>query len=497
MDRGGLSILSDWLEQHPETRLVIIDTLNKIRPPKKRGADSYSEDYDALGEIQQFAMERGIAIMVIHHTRKSIGEYEIDEVAGTTGVSAAADSILMMRKSLNGDVLYATGRDVDTQELAIRFDKRDCQWEILGDAAEFAISKERQAIIEVLRESETPLTSKDIADSLNQKAGNVRFLLSQLARDGIIIRQSRGKYTIEKVTNNTNTTIVTNNANKLTNETLLAVVSDDNFTTNNQQTSQSVDSEAFVSDVSDVSDDDTQIEKVDEPEGEKNTQNAYEVNSDAESGDNIPKVKFVSEGDSIANKDLLVEKTIVANNGNIGNNQSIVTNVTEPENNGNNQEPRQDVDLDPDCYFVTDVPDENSIKTVEKNIEGDLNVDKPNPDVVSDISETSENKKEFSNGVKDDEIVTEKKDCGNNSEVTSMLPPEKIGNISNNNFTTEKDKHPLTDRLNEYLPRCPESFAKYIRKNLYENKLTLARAVEASSRMAHNDTAGAWRVLRI
>ena len=312
MDRGGLGILSDWLEQHKETRLVVIDTLNKIRPPKKRGADSYAEDYDALGELQKFAMERGVAIMVIHHTRKSVGEYEIDEISGTTGVSAAADSILMIRKTVNGEILYLTGRDVDTQELALKFDKNCCLWEILGDASEYAISKEREAIIAVLRECETPLASKEIADSLNQKAGNVRFLLSKMARDGVIVRQSRGKYTIDKVTNNANNANNTNITNKLTND-LLAVVSDGKNTANNCQATPPLTSEPtceFVSVVSEINKSST-AEDVSEVENEPEL--SLESNSDAGLGNDNRQEKIVSEENISTNKNLLATETNIAN----------------------------------------------------------------------------------------------------------------------------------------------------------------------------------------
>jgi hypothetical protein len=355
MDRGGLNVLSDWLEQHPETRLVVIDTLNKIRPPKKRGADSYAEDYDAIGGLQQFAMERGIAVMVLHHTRKSIGEYEIDEISGTTGVSAAADSILMIRKTLNGEVLYVTGRDVDTKELALHFDKRDCQWEILGDAAEYAISKERQAIIEVLRDSETPLASKEIADSLNQKVGNVRFLLSQLAKDGVIVRQSRGKYTIEKVTNNTNSTNNTNNANKLTND-LLAVVSVGKNATNICQSTSELASEAIVSDVSDVSDVGKRLFEEDVSEKKKEP----DISSDAGLGNNNLQEKIVSEENISTNKNLLAAETNITNNSTENKELLLVEDEKIANNSTNNSNENEKVDhplTDQLTEYLADCPD--------------------------------------------------------------------------------------------------------------------------------------------
>jgi RecA-family ATPase len=47
LDEGGADQLDEWLTDHPEARLVVIDTLAKIRKPA-RGANVYAEDYAAL-----------------------------------------------------------------------------------------------------------------------------------------------------------------------------------------------------------------------------------------------------------------------------------------------------------------------------------------------------------------------------------------------------------------------------------------------------------------
>jgi hypothetical protein len=253
LDKGGLDILGDWLDEHPGVRLVVIDTLEKIKPQNRRRASNiYSEDYDFTGTLQKFALSRGIALLVVHHTRKMQADYLVDELSGTTGISAGADCILMLRQKLDGHVLYRTGRDVEEGDFAVRRDK-DVGWLLLGDAKEFAVSEQRRAIIEVLRETDEPMAPKDIAEALQRESGNIRFLLSQMVRDGTINRLNRGKYVLDKITNNANIANNANNTNNANNPILLANVSDTKNTANNCEATPPQALEATCEFVSDVS----------------------------------------------------------------------------------------------------------------------------------------------------------------------------------------------------------------------------------------------------
>ena len=61
--------LTNFLSDHPETKFVIIDTLQKIRQLK---ADSYSYagDYATLTVLKQIADRFDLTILLVHHTRK-------------------------------------------------------------------------------------------------------------------------------------------------------------------------------------------------------------------------------------------------------------------------------------------------------------------------------------------------------------------------------------------------------------------------------------------
>src|SRR5215208_4631364 len=45
VDRGGIEDLHKWLDSHPETRLVVVDTLKRIRPHTTGRRGMYDDDY--------------------------------------------------------------------------------------------------------------------------------------------------------------------------------------------------------------------------------------------------------------------------------------------------------------------------------------------------------------------------------------------------------------------------------------------------------------------
>ena len=61
--------LDNYLREHPSTKLVIIDTLQKIRGDSGE-AYSYAADYKIVGQLKHFADKKGICLLLVHHTRK-------------------------------------------------------------------------------------------------------------------------------------------------------------------------------------------------------------------------------------------------------------------------------------------------------------------------------------------------------------------------------------------------------------------------------------------
>jgi hypothetical protein len=184
-DKGGLAALEKWLDKHPGTRLVVIDTWVKFRPPMPRGVNAYEFDSLHAGELAQLAAKYKIAIFVLHHCRKLDGQDPLDSVSGTLGLTGSADTIMVLRRERgqHDAALFVTGRDVDEQEIALSFDKNTFQWSVLGAADEYRVSRERSKVMDILRQS-GPMTPTALAPLIGKQAANTRQLLWRMERDG-------------------------------------------------------------------------------------------------------------------------------------------------------------------------------------------------------------------------------------------------------------------------------------------------------------------------
>lgn len=183
---GGAAHIAGWLANHPDARLVIIDTFQKLRGPVATNTNQYAADYEAAGEFKRLADLYGVAFVVVHHTRKATADDPLDMVSGTQGLSGAADSTCILRKQPGkaDAAMYIRGRDVPEADHALTFDAVTCTWTMLGDAGEYRLSEERREILDILRAADEPLPPRRIAEALNKKDGAVRKLLYTMVKAG-------------------------------------------------------------------------------------------------------------------------------------------------------------------------------------------------------------------------------------------------------------------------------------------------------------------------
>jgi RecA-family ATPase len=191
---GGVDFIRRWIEGVPEPRLVVIDTLAKVRDSKGAQESSYEADYRSVSELKALADEKGIAIVLVHHQRKMTAEDPLDTVSGTTGLTGAVDSVLVLVRDGNGTTLHGTGRDLEQIEDAVEFDREACLWRILGKAAEVRRTDERRTILKVLGEATSPLGAREITDlaGMSYEAGRKR--LHRMVIDKEIERVGRGLF---------------------------------------------------------------------------------------------------------------------------------------------------------------------------------------------------------------------------------------------------------------------------------------------------------------
>ena len=194
IDTGLLVELDKWRAACANPRLIIIDVFLKVRPPRKKGEDPYSADYDAVTPLQRYAGQNRLAIVLVTHTRKMLAEDPLEAVSGTNGVTGAADAVLVLNRDAKGTTLYGRGRDIEEIETAMRFDAG--RWSILGNADEVRKSDERRKIIAALKKAGEEIGPKAIADLAGMNATNVRSLLRKMVKSGEIIQPRVGFYSV-------------------------------------------------------------------------------------------------------------------------------------------------------------------------------------------------------------------------------------------------------------------------------------------------------------
>lgn len=203
---GGLEDLERWIKEHPMVKLVVIDTFARIRS-LNGSHGGYTTDYDEIGAIKSVADRNSVAIVVIHHLRKASAEDQIDLITGSAGLTGAADSVLILRRQRMSaeSVLFIAGRDIEEKNLALKFDRSTCSWTIIGLAEEYRMSKERQEVIQLLKDAKGPLKLKDIASALGKKEPGVHKHLTSLLEAGLIEQPGYGLYQIRKTSESSET----------------------------------------------------------------------------------------------------------------------------------------------------------------------------------------------------------------------------------------------------------------------------------------------------
>ena len=124
--------LTRFMQEHPDTKLIIIDTLQKVR---EVGGDNYSyaNDYEIITRLKKFADSYGITLLLVHHTRKQQADDSFETISGTTGLLGCADGSLLMQKKKRTELdatIKVVGRDQPDQILYLKKDPQAQIWNL-------------------------------------------------------------------------------------------------------------------------------------------------------------------------------------------------------------------------------------------------------------------------------------------------------------------------------------------------------------------------------
>ena len=124
--------LARFVAEHKDTKLIIIDTLQKVR---EVGGDNYSyaNDYQIMARLKSFADAHSLCLLLVHHTRKQNADDKFDMISGTSGLLGAADGAFLLQKEKrtgNTATLEVSGRDQQDQKLYLIRNTENLLWDL-------------------------------------------------------------------------------------------------------------------------------------------------------------------------------------------------------------------------------------------------------------------------------------------------------------------------------------------------------------------------------
>jgi hypothetical protein len=206
LNEGGLKALEDLIILE-KPRLLVIDTLAKVRPSMGRNSNLYESDYSAVAPLTGLANKYRCCILVVTHNRKGKSDSDaLEQISGSLGLSGAVDGALII-DGVRSDKQYKLsliGRDIpNDDELAISKQKNG-EWLLLGQATQVFISSERKEIADTLKLHPKGLKPKEIAEILGKKQPTIRRLLVSMVIDHQVINNKGTYISIDNLSNKEN-----------------------------------------------------------------------------------------------------------------------------------------------------------------------------------------------------------------------------------------------------------------------------------------------------
>jgi hypothetical protein len=176
--------------------MLVVDSLTAASRRSRGRGDVYGEDYDRVEALKRICHERELSGIVIHHTNKRSAEDEdaINLLAGTGGLAAASDSVLVLVRTAQGQrILKFRSRCTDQEDLAMVMDWDNGGWRVEARAVD-ATTQERAQLLTAL-ETGGSCTPTGLANRTGKTPNAVKLLLKKMLEKGMVTKQDEGKNT--------------------------------------------------------------------------------------------------------------------------------------------------------------------------------------------------------------------------------------------------------------------------------------------------------------
>ena len=132
INKGLTDRLASFLKKYEDTRLIIIDTFQRIRDVDN-GSYSYAADYQTIQTLKTFISQYRLCLILVHHTRKQPSSQCFELISGTNGLMGACDGAYLLQKDNYTDqkaVLHMSMRNSASETFYLTRDKTTLCWEL-------------------------------------------------------------------------------------------------------------------------------------------------------------------------------------------------------------------------------------------------------------------------------------------------------------------------------------------------------------------------------
>lgn len=183
LGEGFLEELKDYLENHEDCGMVIIDVLQYVRYLKVKGQTDYDADYKTFADLKSLCTGRSLSIMLLHHTKKASNDLDpFDNVLGSTALMGAADETIILGRQRRSDQTFdmsVTGRTLKGGDFRVLFDKERYEWSMIGDVDEIILTREEYERNPVVK------AVKFLLEEQNEWQGSAAELAEVIKREGL------------------------------------------------------------------------------------------------------------------------------------------------------------------------------------------------------------------------------------------------------------------------------------------------------------------------
>ena len=155
---------------------------------------------DLFGQLQTFANDQHIALLIIDHVRKASADDVYDTIMGIQGKWGTADiGLVYERKGEEKDaVLHVAGREIEEHKCILSLVDGHLEW--LGKGELYELDAEQNKIIMILAEEHRPMGIPEIMKAMGIEGEKhyMRFrqVMSRLYSEDRIGRTKRGLYRV-------------------------------------------------------------------------------------------------------------------------------------------------------------------------------------------------------------------------------------------------------------------------------------------------------------